>query len=110
MRGNPSINHHWSASSVMTLHDPDMDEGFQYMDPRFVSVYIMDESNQTWWGRVLSISSRGRTIKIRVTAPRHFASPDFPDRGFFTITLTYPSGFWYQFPVAVDYVDDNGCW
>jgi hypothetical protein len=116
LRGNPSVNHHWSASSVLTLHDFDLDEGFQNMDPRLLCVYVMDESNQPWWGRVLSLGSNGTTAKLRVTAPRCFAQPSFPDNGLLIITLVYPStpevpkGLWKQVPVQVDYVDDNGCW
>jgi hypothetical protein len=50
-------------------------------------------------------------MNLRLTAPRCFPSPDFPDNGIMNITLIHPA---WQKPkrvqIAVDYVDDNGIW
>ena len=111
IRGNPAVNHHWSASSVLTLHDFDGDEHLGQLNAAGFRVYAVDESNEAWWCRILSISPDGTTMNLRLTAPRCFASSDFPDNGFIIITLTHPD--WQKpkkVPIAVDYVNDNGIW
>ena len=124
MRGNPSVNHHCCASSVLSLHDFDGDDGFQNMDARLLRAYVVDEQGQAWWGRVLSISLakppsnsvHPATVKLRVTAPCSFPIPTFPEHGLLRVTLIYPrtlrvpTEFYKEIPVQVDYVDDNGCW
>jgi len=122
MRGNPSVNHHWCASSVLTLHDFDGDDHFDEFKPCFLRAFVVDESNQAWWGRILSVvllrspssQIKPAVVTLRVTAPRCFTTAEMPRNGVLTVTLThpptssYPSGFWKQIPVPVEYVDDNG--
>ena len=120
VRGNASVNHHWGASSVLTLYDFDGDEPFAQMDPRLLQVYVVDELSQAWWGRALSITSSPfsakrkqanmpTAVRLRVTAPRCFPSPAMPNQGLLTITLVYPPlGFRKDVPVQVDYVNDDG--
>jgi hypothetical protein len=93
------------------LHDFDRDEHLNLLNPALFRVYAVDESNQSWWCRILSISPDGVTVRLRLTAPNSFPAPDFPESGFITITLTHPAFHDpKRIPISVDYVDDNGCW
>jgi hypothetical protein len=104
--GFPSINRHWCASSDVTIVDTDA--GFEGLYPQYFGVTVTDEAKQAWNGKVLAVNGQGTLLKLRVTAPRCFSAPEFPDSGALQIELTYGRREFKVTRMPVYYVDDNG--